>query len=378
MPKTIDGSIISLIILLFIFFNAYDRHEERTLQNRIFISMVSVNMVLLVLDLLTWYFNGRSGSANFVLNKVLNILLFTLQPAASSLALLYIRSLTVFKRKTCNVKAAITLIFTLNTAFTLTSLLTGWYFLIDAANTYQRGPLFFVHEILCLTLFVYSIYCVCRNRECFSKKDFTTLLFFFLPQIAGIIIQFAFYGYSTILIGMMLSLTIAYLNIQSSTMNTDHLTRVNNRRNLDNYIAGKIKDSTKEFTFAAFMIDIDNFKVINDSFGHDVGDKALKDTAQILRISSKRNDFIARLGGDEFILVADVKYGHEVENIACRIRENFEDFNRENIRPYKLNFSIGYYKYDPGSKMDTKQLISYIDKLMYENKKTKNKNPNVC
>ena len=75
-----------------------------------------------------------------------------------------------------------------------------------------------------------------------------------MPQTIGIVIKFTYYGCSTILIGMTLSLTIAYFNIQSSALNTDHLTGINNRRHLDEYVAAKIRSSTRERTFAAIKI----------------------------------------------------------------------------------------------------------------------------
>ena len=168
----------------------------------------------------------------------------------------------------------------------------------------------------------------------------------------------------------MLSLLIVYFNIQSQGLNTDYLTGVNNRRHLDEYIATKIRNSINK-TFAAIMIDIDNFKSINDNYGHDIGDLALKDAVQIIKNSLRHDDFIARMGGDEFIVIINIHTGQSSDIAVKRITENIDNFNMENIRPYKLSFSIGCYVYDILSKMSPNDLISHIDKLMYENKKMK-------
>ena len=78
MPKTLDGSIISLIILLFIFIIAYNRSSNVFASYKTFIYMVLLNMVLIIVDLFSWYFNGKPGTILFVCSEVFNTLLFIL------------------------------------------------------------------------------------------------------------------------------------------------------------------------------------------------------------------------------------------------------------------------------------------------------------
>ncbi len=68
---------------------------------------------------------------------------------------------------------------------------------------------------------------------------------------------------------------------------------------------------TAQHKFAVLFIDLDNFKRINDNYGHQTGDKVLKVTANKLRNSGEKNDMIARLAGDEFIAIINPAAGHE-------------------------------------------------------------------
>ena len=103
----------------------------------------------------------------------------------------------------------------------------------------------------------------------------------------------------------MLSLLIVYLSMQEYGLNTDYLTGAYNRRQLDNYIRTKIKLSRPESIIGVICVDLNEFKLINDNYGHEAGDKALKTSVAVLRKSLRPNDFIARTGGDEFVILLD-------------------------------------------------------------------------
>ena len=82
--------------------------------------------------------------------------------------------------------------------------------------------------------------------------------------------------------------------------NTDALTGIYNRRAFEQICAEK---STKDTKLAIILIDLDNFKTINDTFGHSIGDKALKLLAKTLENTFRKNDFVCRIGGDEFAVI---------------------------------------------------------------------------
>ena len=182
-----------------------------------------------------------------------------------------------------------------------------------------------------------------------------------------------FYGMSYNWIGMMLSILIFYLNVQNRGLNTDYLTGIYNRRQFESYAKERIRNSSEGKSFSAISLDLDAFKRINDTFGHDVGDEALKDAVDIIKKSIRRNDFVARVGGDEFVVLLDFSNEDLLHDTANRIRSNAQIFNKENKKPYNISFSVGCATYDPHSKMGMDAFFSHIDKLMYEEKRKKNK-----
>jgi diguanylate cyclase (GGDEF)-like protein len=144
----------------------------------------------------------------------------------------------------------------------------------------------------------------------------------------------------------------------------DPLTEVNNRAYL-NIIKTKIKKISGPATI--LMIDIDNFKKINDTFGHVVGDKVLKKLAQTLRKNVKIPDEVIRYGGEEFLIIAYRCDLEEGKSLAERLRRKIEDIKFNKICPkFKITVSIGLSIYEPQEDLLT--AIEKADKAMYKAK----------
>lgn len=116
------------------------------------------------------------------------------------------------------------------------------------------------------------------------------------------------------------------------------------------------------------FIDMDKMKLINDKHGHDMGDKALKEAAKILRASFREGDIISRYGGDEFIIFVSSMNDEALEKIKKRINNNVSKFNDNNKSVYKLGLTIGHTKIDYLKKESLQQVINRADKIMYSNK----------
>jgi diguanylate cyclase (GGDEF)-like protein len=370
--KTLDSSIISFIILFFIYTNAYRRSDKAFTSNKLFISLVAANMLMIVIDILGWAFNGLPGPANQFLNEWSNVLLYICTPVVASLWVLYIHY-QVYQddRKLEKTKRVLIGLIVLNAALSIASVYTGWYFTFDAGNVYRRAGLFFIHAVYNYALLVYSFCFIMAKRKMIDKRHFYSLLLFFAPPLAGMLAQTFYYGVSYIWSGMMLSMLIIYFNIQDRGLNTDYLTGAYNRRQLDGYLKARIRNSTEGNSFSAILFDLDEFKQINDRFGHDAGDEALKDAVGIIRGSLRQDDIIARIGGDEFIAVIDLDNRSYLTETVKRIKEAVQAFNRSGTRPYSINFSMGYDIYDPGSRYAFDDFFKHIDMLMYNDKKAK-------
>ena len=364
--RTLDSSILSFIILLCVYINAYNRSEKLYLHYRLFMLLVLTNMAMIVIDILGWAFNGLPGPHNFLLNQYSNLALYIFEPVAPMLWILY-TNYQVYKNPAKVKTAAHTLFFLwlMNAAFSTLSLSYGWFFSVDSQNIYHRGPYFLLHTAFCYCLVIYAFIFVLANRNVLEKRYFYSLLLFFVPVSIGTSIQVIHYGVSYNWSGMMLSLLIVYFNIQSRSLNTDYLTGAYNRRQLDEYIKAKIRSSSKEVSFSAILIDLNDFKNINDRFGHDTGDAALKAAARIISGSLRQDDFFARYGGDEFMVIIDNHSRDLLELTVQQIKLNVAQYNQENTNPY----AMGYATYEYASKMTADDFFQQIDQLMYEAKR---------
>ncbi|MBA7547369.1 putative diguanylate cyclase DgcQ [subsurface metagenome] len=117
------------------------------------------------------------------------------------------------------------------------------------------------------------------------------------------------------------------------------------------------------------FLDIDNFKDINDSFGHEEGDKTLKEVIKLLKSTLREIDIICRMGGDEFLLIFPDSSFEEASLIKERLNRDLTKLNHFLKKPYKIDLSIGFSEYAPDSPLPMDELIRIADKKMYEDKR---------
>ncbi|MFO7888871.1 MAG: diguanylate cyclase [bacterium] len=121
------------------------------------------------------------------------------------------------------------------------------------------------------------------------------------------------------------------------------------------------------------FLDIDKFKAINDTFGHNEGDKVLKEVVRLLKASLREVDIICRMGGDEFLLVFPDSSLQESSLIRERLEEALAQLNSKIKKDYKIIISMGFSEYLPDKPKSLDELIAIADQEMYKEKKHKNK-----
>lgn len=372
MLKTLDSSVISFIVLLIIYFHSYSRSDRLLPTYKLFRFLVLLNIIMIVVDLLGWAFNGLNGQIPYTLNLFFNMVLYIATPMIPTVWVLYVYHLVERpERQIQKVQRNLLLLLIVNGTITLISVVTGWFFYIDASNLYHRGPLFFIHVAHSELLLLFSFIFVLVNRRSFQKRQFYAIMVFFIAPLLGSAMQVLNYGVSYNWTGVMLSMMIIYLHLQSRNLNTDYLTGVNNRLHVQEYLKEKIRNCSDKRCFGAILIDIDRFKSINDQYGHGMGDEALKDAVHILHSSLRRDDFVARYGGDEFLVIVDVPNLKSLENTVQRIKERILQFNNEERKAYQLDFSMGHDLYEPSQNKTPDEFIDHLDQLMYQEKKGK-------
>jgi len=118
-------------------------------------------------------------------------------------------------------------------------------------------------------------------------------------------------------------------------------------------------------------VDIDNFKDINDAFGHVEGDQILKEVVILLKSTLREIDIICRMGGDEFLLIFPDSSLKDLSIIKERFNKNLIKLNQIINKPYKIGFSMGISCYDPDNPEPMDELIRIADNRMYKEKKKK-------
>ncbi len=151
---------------------------------------------------------------------------------------------------------------------------------------------------------------------------------------------------------------------------TDELTGLFNRRGFFTLFEKHYKSAKRhKRRFTVLYADLDNFKALNDKFGHKAGDRALADTAAILRESFRESDIIGRIGGDEFAALITDTSGTDVEStVMMHIRNNLKLHNEQEKSGHELMLSMGMSHYDPEVPRTLNELITQADASMYEDK----------
>ena len=152
----------------------------------------------------------------------------------------------------------------------------------------------------------------------------------------------------------------------------DPLTNCLNRRAFNELLQNRFMKATRyeDWQFAVLFIDLDHFKMINDTQGHDVGDMVIQEVSNRLRTTIRESASIARLGGDEFaILLDEIKTPEQAQEIATRILSQLSKPYATNDRPFLTSGSVGIALANRHASDDPAQLMRNADLAMYQAKK---------
>lgn len=161
----------------------------------------------------------------------------------------------------------------------------------------------------------------------------------------------------------------------SSLYNRDSMTMLYNRLCMEKYSEQFLKKKHAQGKPVCFIyIDLDRLKYINDNFGHEMGDFAIKEVAEVIRKHSSDDALAFRLGGDEFLLV-DSFEGEEATDKRCRqMQESLAEAGKAKRCPFELSLSYGYVASQPGSSTGIDEYIKRADDIMYQYKSARKMN----
>jgi two-component system cell cycle response regulator len=151
---------------------------------------------------------------------------------------------------------------------------------------------------------------------------------------------------------------------------TDELTGLLNRRGFLLDGARALAEADQHGLEAAvFFCDLDGLKWINDNLGHEWGDAALSEAANIMRATFRKRDLMARLGGDEYAVLSPDLTAAGASRLRARLERNIQLHNQQNQGPHTVAMSVGVICRSPGDERDLADLLVLADKLMYEDKR---------
>ncbi|MFL0366180.1 GGDEF domain-containing protein [Pseudobacillus sp. 179-B 2D1 NHS] len=202
---------------------------------------------------------------------------------------------------------------------------------------------------------------------------YTGRISFISIVLAFSFIQILFLGESIpreIVGGLIASIIALFIGWQYDKMNFyanhDHLTELFNRRfALKRFTKLKAKSARIHSSLAVFILDVNNFKELNDRFGHKTGDYTLKKLAMLLLDHTQKSDIVARWGGDEFVIISLGCTHEKAEHLIDRLEEEILEHIHQAKIPLKIGVSIGYALYpEEGNSLD--ELLHVADQKMYK------------
>ena len=364
--------ILSFLMLIVIYVQLITAGEKYFLEHHLFKFLILSTMFAIFMEATGWVFDGQPGQMARIIATAANALLLSCNIIPLMMWTLYVDfqiHSDIDSVKRSSIPFAVFVI--INALFALTAPINNLYFYIDANNFYHRGDWAPIAITIYYALFIYNIALVLKNWKRINRRNRIPMLSFSFPPLLGFLLQMIFYGISFAWAGVSLSILMVYITIQNQTIKTDYLTGLYNRRQLDYYLENRIKNISKNQKFAGIMIDIDNFKQINDQYGHIIGDQALEVTASILRRYFHYDDFISRYAGDEFVILFDIREAENLEEKVANLHRQVALFNEKRKEPFEIQISVGYAIYTPGSCQNSDEFLNQLDKLMYENKSSK-------
>ena len=253
------------------------------------------------------------------------------------------------------------------------SIFTGWVLYIDKTGQCRPGPLEWLHWMVdifyVLIPTLTAVGKAMQSSSRYQKREYRRYSLYFLILVPGIV-QGILPGTPIFVLNEFMVINLLFLTVQSMQIYDDALTGLNNRRRLFKYLDEHLKNATEERPLIVFIMDINRFKQINDSYGHVEGDNALRCFADILRkMSIKHNAFIARYAGDEFCVVIDrenINPEDVVSDMESLLKEtkNMPDGTERN---YEISASCGYFVCTV-PEPDGDAAIEKADKMLYERK----------
>ena len=368
-----NGAAIVLLLTILLSSNKSLRHS--LFDEKIYYTMIYINILQCLIESVVLFMDGKTLYGYRTLSIVLNVILF-----ANNIVFAYswviFADYKVFEdmNRIKRIYPFVAIPALLIIIGCLANLVTPVFFVVDEHNVYQRTDLFIIPYAVTYFYLSYGVILIYSCRKKVHKYLFLPAILFMIPIMIGSLLQFFFYGYSLVWLGVSIGMVSLFINVQNEASYVDVLSSLYNRQYLNNVLLTYSEKRDKDSTLVGIMLDIDNFKSINDKFGHVVGDDAIFTAGKILRASVRDKGKVFRYGGDEFVILMDIKNAQNSQKEMTDMMDSIETksalCNESGEKPYKINFSFGCSVFQ-NQHDSIDDFLKKIDASMYEDKKRK-------
>lgn len=362
-----NGTAVLLLLVVILSSKRPLRHS--LFEEKIYYSMVVYNILQCCVESAVFHIDGLMGyrALSLVLNSILfiNNIIF-----AFSWAVYADYKMFADMRRIKRIYPFVAIPAMIIIIGSLINLGTPVFFVVDEYNIYQRTDLYIIPYAVTYFYLAYGVILIYSCRKKVNKYLFLPAMLFMFPIMIGSLLQFFFYGYSLVWIGVSIGMISLFINVQNEASYIDMLSGLYNRQYMNSILLMHSKKADTTSVLAGIMLDIDGFKRINDECGHIVGDDAISVAGKILRTAVGNKGISCRFGGDEFVVLMNVNSPKKITDMKDIIKAQATLFNESEKKPYKINFSVGYSIYQ--SKQESiDDFLRRIDASMYEDKNRK-------
>lgn len=313
-----------------------------------------------------------------LLHKIITTVEFSISPY-----------LVVALSRSCGMKKSIVSMsigMVIHALFEIVAVCYGWVFFIDSSGRSQRGPLFIVYIIVVGIAFLYilSIFILLGKRSKLRNSISLILisLLIIAGQVANIIDENIRTGYISICFtaillyifiqNMLRHIMLETIDIEQEISNHDSLTKVLSRNSYENKVReiDRIINKDKDvLQFAVCECDLNNLKIINDTFGHDSGDIYIQNCCKTICNYFKHSP-VYRIGGDEFVIILQNEDFEHIKAIKTIVTENAISEIRKNCSLIEKNsFATGFAVFDKSTDLSFSSVLKRADIEMYNQKR---------
>ncbi|MGE4584538.1 MAG: GGDEF domain-containing protein [Sphaerochaeta sp.] len=358
METPIVINLFSIFPLLFTIYLA-KRHLPGSRQNGYYITSAFLTVLLLLLQVAITLARGKTEPEAVVALHLSYTLAFSLTPAIPLVILFYLGYSDLSSLKI----TLLTLPLGVNILCAILSMQTGWFFFIDELNFPHWGKLYWITTLVSVFYYAFVLIRLIKIREKSIVPSKFLLSMVYLLPLFSTFIQIATQRETYIFSTISVSLLLYYVIVQEAKFDYDLQTKVRNREAFEQEM---ISLGHEKRDVAMIMVDVNNLKQTNDTWGHQEGDSLLHAVASLLAKLYEPEGKVFRIGGDEFCVLLPLPRKRKIEQDIIRLEKRLEEENKGRVHP--INIAYGCAISNQQQEVSLPMTFNLADDAMYRNK----------